>query len=53
MKKIFICAILGGIALLPQTVSAQQTLEQATDSIKLILKNAREGKAEAQNEVGM
>lgn len=53
MKKVFVCAILGGMALLPQTMAAQQTLEEATDSIKQIMVNARAGKAEAQNEVGM
>lgn len=36
----------------PFTSSAQQTLEEATDSIKAILSSAKEGNAVAQNEVG-
>jgi hypothetical protein len=36
----------------PFTSSAQQTVEEATDSIKAILTSAKEGNAAAQNEVG-
>lgn len=45
-----------GVALLliicPTVVSAQQTLEEATDSIKNVLALAKKGDAVAQNEVG-
>lgn len=48
--------ILAGLAaafiLCPQAAVAQQTLEEATDSIKNILAEAKKGDATAQNEVG-
>lgn len=37
---------------MPLTALAQQTLEEATDSIKNVLVEAKKGNAEAQNEVG-
>jgi hypothetical protein len=40
------------MALCPTVTSAQQTLEEATDSIKNILTLAKQGDAVAQNEVG-
>lgn len=53
MKKIL--SILGMAAIvcgMPSEASAQQTLEQATDSIKNVLALAKKGDAAAQNEVG-
>ncbi|THG54480.1 tetratricopeptide repeat protein [Muribaculum caecicola] len=52
MKKLFFNIIIGSLVVVPQMAFAQQTLEQATDSIKQILVDARAGKPEAQNEVG-
>lgn len=40
------------LALCPTVASAQQTLEEATDSIKNVLALAKKGDAVAQNEVG-
>lgn len=40
------------LAITPCAVSAQQTLEEATDSVKNILALAKKGDANAQNEVG-
>ncbi len=48
-------SILGVVAIIgltPTAVSAQQTLEEATDSIKKVLALAKKGDAAAQNEVG-
>ncbi|MCM1021862.1 MAG: sel1 repeat family protein [Muribaculum sp.] len=53
MKKILACALLGSMSIISNQAVAQQTLEEATDSIKQILVNARAGKPNAQNEVGM
>lgn len=50
-----ILSILGAAAMIclsPTVASAQQTLEEATDSIKNILSLAKKGDASAQNEVG-
>lgn len=53
MRKIFsalgVAAIIG---FAPTVASAQQTLEEATDSIKNVLALAKKGDAVAQNEVG-
>lgn len=54
MKKIFIAIMMSaGAMLTPVAALAQQTLEEATDSIKNILALAKKGDAVAQNEVGM
>lgn len=53
MKKLL--SILGFAAIIcgtPSVASAQQTLEEATDSIKNVLALAKKGDAVAQNEVG-
>lgn len=50
-----ILSILGSAAMIvltPTVASAQQTLEEATDSIKNVLALAKKGDAAAQNEVG-
>lgn len=53
IKKIFITLGLSVAALLPTTsVSAQQTLTEATDSIKNIYRQAQAGDADAQTIVG-
>lgn len=44
--------VVASIAVSPSMASAQQTLEEATDSIKNVLALARKGDAVAQNEVG-
>ncbi len=53
MNKFFsILGVVAIIGLTPTAVSAQQTLEEATDSIKNVLALAKKGDAAAQNEVG-
>lgn len=53
MKKTFYTFGIAAIfASVPSIASAQQTLEEATDSIKNILVLAKKGDAKAQNEVG-
>ncbi len=53
MKKLFIAIGMAVVtAITPFNLSAQQTIEEATDSIKHILMQAKAGDAEAQNEVG-
>lgn len=53
MKKIIIALSLAFIAVIcPTSVSAQQTLSEATDSIKAIFKQAQAGNAAAQVTVG-
>ncbi|MDR0895748.1 MAG: sel1 repeat family protein [Prevotellaceae bacterium] len=53
MKKVYlIIAVLAAVCLYPQIAYAQQTLEEATDSIKNVLAKAKAGDAAAQNEVG-
>lgn len=50
-----ILSILGAAAIIgmaPTVASAQQTLEEATDSVKNVLALAKQGDAAAQNEVG-
>lgn len=51
-KVIYAVGIVAMMAFCPTTVSAQQTLEEATDSIKNVLELAKKGDAAAQNEVG-
>ena len=53
MKKLFIAIGVAVVtAITPFNLFAQQTIEEATDSIKHILMQAKAGDAEAQNEVG-
>lgn len=52
IKSIFLWGVMALLTYAPLTASAQQTLEEATDSIKNILALAKEGDAVAQNEVG-
>lgn len=53
MHKILISLGVSALfAMIPTVASAQQTLEEATDSIKNILAEAKKGDAKAQNEVG-
>ncbi len=53
MKKLLSAlGVIAMMALAPAMASAQQTLEEATDSIKNILSLAKNGDAAAQNEVG-
>lgn len=51
-KSIYLWSVMALLVCAPLTVSAQQTLEEATDSIKNILTLAQKGDAVAQNEVG-
>lgn len=51
-KIIFACGIAALFTSTPTVASAQQTLEEATDSIKNILALAKKGDANSQNEVG-
>ncbi len=53
MKKLLLFLSLAvSIAVNTVELSAKQTVEEATDSIKAILDNAKKGDSEAQNEVG-
>lgn len=52
MRKVLFSIGLGSLMLLPFGAKAQQTLSEATDSIKNILALAKKGDASAQNEVG-
>ena len=51
-KQLFSLGVVWLLALCPTVASAQQTLEEATDSIKNVLALAKKGDAVAQNEVG-
>ncbi len=51
-KFIIKFSVAAAIALAPVAAAAQQTLEEATDSIKNVLAQAKKGNAQAQNEVG-
>ncbi len=51
-KFIFTLGVAVMAALAPAGATAQQTLEEATDSIKNVLEMAKKGDATAQNEVG-
>ena len=53
MRKLLIALCLGALAaIMPATATAQQTREEATDSVKNILSMAKKGDAVAQNVVG-
>lgn len=52
LKKLYTLGAAALLALCPTVASAQQTLEEATDSIKNILALAKKGDAVAQNQVG-
>lgn len=51
-KQLYILTVAALLALCPTVASAQQTRDEATDSIKNILALAKKGDAKAQNKVG-